>query len=108
MQSFAMLTRLAPDALKSPATIELLEHRVVAEIRRCCPTVKWIGNYAVMGPWDYLDLFQAPDLDEATKVAALVRSFGHAQIELWPLTEWHHFKDIVHQLPGSVLTSANA
>jgi hypothetical protein len=47
-------------------------------------------------------------LDEATKVSALVRSFGHAQIELWPLTEWHHFKEIVHQLPGSVLTAASA
>ena len=43
MQSSASLWRLAPAVLKSPANIELLEHRVVEEIRRRCPSVKRVG-----------------------------------------------------------------
>ena len=40
-----------------------------------------MGNYAVLGPWDYLDILEASDSEAATKVALLVRSFGHAHTE---------------------------
>jgi len=36
--------------------------------------------------------------DDATKISAIVRSYGHAHTELWPLTEWSHFKSVVHEL----------
>lgn len=98
MQTFAMLTRLAPDAVKSPSALEQLERRVMEHIRAACPKVEWVASYAVVGPWDYLDIFKAPDVDSGSKVSALVRTYGHAHTELWPLTEWSHFKDVVRSL----------
>jgi hypothetical protein len=98
MQTFAMLTRLEPDGLQSPTAVEDLEHRVMEHVRVACPTAQWIGSYAVCGPYDYLDLFRAQDLDDATKISAIVRSYGHAHTELWPLTEWSHFKTVIHEL----------
>src|SRR6516165_3023120 len=81
MQTFAMLTRLEPDGLQSPTAVEDLEHRVMEHVRVACPTAQWIGSYAVCGPYDYLDLFRAQDLDDATKISAIVRSYGHAHTE---------------------------
>jgi hypothetical protein len=98
MQTFAMLTRLEPNGLQSPTAVEVLERRVMEHVRIACPTAHWIGSYAVCGPWDYLDLFRADSLDDASKISALVRSYGHAHTELWPLTEWSHFKTIIHEL----------
>jgi hypothetical protein len=98
MQTFAMLTRLQPDGLQSPTAVEDLEHRVMEHVRVACPTAQWIGSYAMCGPYDYLDLFRAQDLDDATKISAIVRLYGHAHTELWPLTEWSHFKTIIHEL----------
>jgi GYD domain len=98
MQTFAMLTRLEPNGLQSPTAVEDLEHRVMEHVRMACPTAHWIGSYAVCGPYDYLDLFRADSLDDATKISALVRSYGHAHTELWPLTEWSHFKTLIHEL----------
>jgi uncharacterized protein with GYD domain len=57
-------------------------------------------NYAVLGPCDYLDIFQAADIEVAMKVSTIVRTFGHAHTEVWPATEWQRFKEIVRQLPG--------
>ncbi len=50
--------------------------------------MKWLSNYAVLGPCDYLDIFECPDVETATKVALLVRTLGQATTETWVLTPW--------------------
>jgi uncharacterized protein with GYD domain len=100
MPIYVMLTRLSPGTLHSPKTLEELEGAAMDRIRSECPQVEWVHNFAVLGPYDYLDIFRAPDLDTAFKVATLVRTFGHAHTEVWAATEWKAFKDIVRELPG--------
>ena len=101
MPTFVMLTRLAPGALRSPRSLEELEKQAMERIRGECPEVEWVSNYAILGAWDYLDIFRAPDVDTATKVSALIRTFGHADTEVWAATEWAHFKELVRELPAA-------
>lgn len=101
MATFIMLTRLAHGALRSPRTLEELEGEVKARIsEEFGGDVQWLANYAVLGPYDYLDIFQAPDVEAAMKVATIIRTFGHAHTEIWPATEWQRFKEMVRQLPA--------
>lgn len=102
MATFILLTRVAPDALRSPRSLEEVEKRVMERIRTQCPEVEWINNYAVMGSWDYLDIFRAPDNETAAKVSTLIRTFGHATTELWGAIEWQRFKEMVRDLPPGV------
>lgn len=60
-----------------------------------CPSVDWPRSYAILGPHDYLDIFRANDIEAAARVLALVRTFGHAQTEIWPAVKWARFKEIV-------------
>jgi hypothetical protein len=83
-----MLTRLNTDAVRSPRSLEQLERDVMKRIREECPDVKWLSSYAVLGPCDYLDVFIANDIETAAKISALIRTFGHAQTEIWTATEW--------------------
>ncbi len=99
MQTVIMLTRLSHSALQSPSSLENLEREVMERIEAECPNVKWLSSYAVLGRCDYLDIFQAPDNDTATKVATVVRTFGHAETEVWGATEWQKFKQLVRYLP---------
>jgi len=101
MPTYVMLTRLSPGILQSPKTLEELEREAMERIRSECPQVEWVHNFALLGPYDYLDIFRAPDLDTAFKVATLVRTFGHAHTEVWAATEWKAFKNLVRELPGS-------
>ncbi len=95
MATFVMLTRLNHDAFSSPRSLPDLEKAVMTRIGDACPDVVWKDSFAVLGPYDYLDLFEAPDNEAATKVATIVRSFGHALTEVWPATPWGRFKTIV-------------
>jgi uncharacterized protein with GYD domain len=98
MSNFILLTRLSPSE-RSPRVMEDLEKKVMERIRSECPQVKWIHNYAVLGPYDYLDVFQAPDVETAFQVSTIVRSFGHAHTEVWGATEWAAFKEMIRRLP---------
>ena len=98
MVTYVMLTRLSPQVLTRPESVAELNREVEDKIRKECSGVKWIANYAVLGPCDYLDTFEVPDADTATKVALLVRSFGHATTETWVATQWDRFLDLAKDL----------
>lgn len=98
MLTFVMLTRLSPEAVRSPKALEDLERQTMERVRQECPDVEWIASYAILGPCDYLDIFRAKDVETASKVSALIRTFGHAHTEIWTATEWARFKEIVRTL----------
>ena len=109
MPMFVLLTRLSPEAVRTPRMLETLERDTMRRIRAECPEVEWINNCAVFGPYDYLDIFQAPDVETAAKVATLVRVFGHAHTETWTAVEWPRFKELMRGLPdGGLVTPEGA
>ena len=95
MATYAMLTRLTPESVKSPGDLARLERAVSERVEKECPKVKWVASYAILGPYDYLDLFEAPDETAAAKVVMIVRSFGHAQTETWTAVPWARFKQLL-------------
>lgn len=99
MATFIMLTRISPEAVKSPQSLETLEHDAMQHIRAECPGVEWCQSYALLGPYDYLDIFEAPDIESAARVATMIRAYGRAHSEVWAATEWARFKEMLHTLP---------
>jgi uncharacterized protein with GYD domain len=98
MATYAMLTKLSAEALTQPTDVDALNRKVQQQVKQECPGVKWLSNYAVLGPCDYLDIFESPDVETATKVALLVRALGHATTETWVLTPWDSYLGLTQRM----------
>jgi uncharacterized protein with GYD domain len=99
MPVFLMQTTVSAAALSQPRSFETLERHVADQIAHHCPEVKWLASYAVLGPCDYVDVFEAPDIETAMRVSVLVRSYGRARSEVWPAMAWQDFKQVL-RLPA--------
>ncbi len=95
MPTYVMLTRLTPEAVKTPGHLKQLEQAVADHVRKDCPQVKWVANYAILGRYDYLDIFEAPDEMIAAKVVMIIRSYGHGQTETWTAMPWERFEIVL-------------
>ncbi len=100
MSTFIMLTQMSREDAGEPQKLKELERRTVEQIRRACPEVKWKANYVRLNKSDYIDIFDAPDMETAMKAASIVRSVGHGQAEVWPAMEWDEFKRVLDDLPA--------
>jgi len=98
MQTFIMLTRLISEEVNPSFSVRKKEMEVAERVREYCPDVEWVGDYAILGPWDYVDIFLAPYMETAMKVSALVRNYGGPHTEIWPAVNWDKFDDIMHGL----------
>ena len=98
MTTYILLTKLSPEAVSKSGAILELGKAVAEKLKSQCPEAKWVSSYAILGGCDYLDIFEAPDETAASKVALVIRSFGHATTETWVATPWHRFRETVGKL----------
>lgn len=91
MSMYVLLTQFNADAIIDPQEMANLDKMVKKRVRAECTGVEWLESYVLLGRYDALDLFRAPDNQTAAKVAVVIRSFGHANTEVLPATPWADF-----------------
>jgi uncharacterized protein with GYD domain len=53
------------------------------EIKQKCPEVRFKAHYALLGHWDFMDIYEAPDEETVAKVSMITRDYGAREIESW-------------------------
>ncbi|RKZ07981.1 GYD family protein, partial [bacterium] len=71
MPRYILMTRLAPSALHDAEARRKAGRRWLDRVQEKCPEVKWAAHYAVLGPYDFMDIYDAPDAETAQKVSLL-------------------------------------
>jgi uncharacterized protein with GYD domain len=100
MATYILLTKLSPEATKDFKALDKLGKDVTEKIRRDVPEAQWKASYSILGPYDYLDLFEAPNEEVAARVSAIIRTFGHATTETWLATPYDRFIEMVKNMPS--------
>jgi len=88
MKTFVLMTKLASrDAQITEIGAKLSDRSRsgrawLKEIKEKCPEIKFKAHYALMGYWDSMHIYEAPDEESAAKVSLLTRAYC-AQVESW-------------------------
>ncbi|UCC19510.1 MAG: GYD domain-containing protein [Promethearchaeota archaeon] len=67
-------------------------------VREKIPNIKWIAHYVILGPYDFIDIFEVKDEKEAVKVSLLSRSAGAIFAESWTAIPYTEFLELVEDL----------
>ena len=111
MKTYVMMTKIAPqDAALIEITHGLQNHSKntmawVEEVKKLCPDVNILAHYALLGPYDFMCIYEAPDEMVAAKISMMSRSRGVFQVESWNAIPT---KEIMELIPGIVPKSKEA
>jgi uncharacterized protein with GYD domain len=83
MPTFVLMTRLAAENLHDAAARRALGKEWLQKVRKLCPEVTFIAHYALLGPYDFMDIYEAPDVQAAHRVSLISRAEGALSAESW-------------------------
>ncbi|MEE9268719.1 MAG: GYD domain-containing protein [Candidatus Krumholzibacteria bacterium] len=97
MATYILLTKLTPEVMSDLKHREKIGKKWMKEVAKKCPEVKWISHYVLLGPHDFLDIFEAPNEEVAAKVSMITRSSGALEAETWTAIPWGRFVELIDE-----------
>ena len=94
MPTFVLMTKLTPEITSHFQDREDVGRRWKKEVEQKCRGVKWVCHYFLLGPYDYMDIFEAPDAETAAKVSMVSQSLGALKAETWTAVPYSRFLDL--------------
>jgi uncharacterized protein with GYD domain len=98
MQTYILMTKLSPDIAKKVGDREQLGRAWMQQVKEKCPEVKFKDHYALLGRYDFLDIYEAPDEETAAKVSLISMSNGALQAESWLAIPYKRFLELTTEI----------
>ncbi len=98
MKTFILMTKLGPEVSKMMKDRAKLGRAWLQEVKEKCPEVKFKAHYALLGSYDFLDIYEAPDEETAAKVSMISLSNGAFNAESWTAIPYKRFLKLTEEV----------
>jgi uncharacterized protein with GYD domain len=98
MPRFVLMTRLSPDSVRDAEVRRAMGRAWLKKVSAVCPEVEWIAHYAILGPYDFMDIYDAPDVETAHKVSLVTRCEGAVSAESWQALDYDDFLGLLEEV----------
>ena len=104
MKTYIMVTKLAPEHTDPVDVANTMKDRAkggtawLSEISKKCPEVNFLAHYALLGNYDFMDIYEAPDEETAALVSLITRAKGAFVVESWPAIPRKRLAEITKDL----------
>jgi uncharacterized protein with GYD domain len=98
MKTFVLMTKLSPELVRQPKQRAEIGREWLDMVKEKCPEVKFLAHYALLGNFDFLDIYEAPDEETAAKVSLISLSHGAISAESWTAIPYKRYIEITQQL----------
>ena len=96
MPTYVLMTKLGSRSLEG--TRRQAGQKWKAKVEAVCPGIKWVAHYALLGPYDFMDVYEAPDDASAMRVSLLSRELGAVSAESWPAVPYEKFLPLMDEV----------
>ncbi len=95
MPTFVLMTKLSTEAMGDPRGRKAVGKEWLKKVATHCPDVHWISHYAILGRYDFMDIYEAPDIETAHKVSYISRTEGALEAESWQALAYDQYLSLV-------------
>ncbi|MEE8410255.1 MAG: GYD domain-containing protein [Myxococcota bacterium] len=67
-------------------------------VKETCPEVRFVSHYAILGRYDFMDIFEAPTVETAHRVSIISRAKGAIEAETWSALPYEKFVDMLGEI----------
>jgi len=100
MPTFILMTKLATENLHDAKVRRALGKEWLQKVRKVCPEVTFVAHYALLGPWDFMDIYEAPDVETAHRVSLVSRAEGALSAESWQAMPYEDHLKLLDAIEG--------
>ena len=98
MKTFILMTKLSSDMSGKLKQRQKVGNAWLDEVKKKCPEVKFKVHYALLGKYDFLDIYEAPDEETAAKVSMISLANGATLAESWSAIPYNRFLKLIEEI----------
>jgi len=98
MPIFVLMTKLSSESMRDARDRKNLGKSWLSKVKTTCPQVRWIAHYALLGRYDFMDIYEAPDSRTAHLVSLISRLEGAESAESWQALPYEDYLKLHEQV----------
>jgi uncharacterized protein with GYD domain len=98
MQTYILLTKLTPELSRRMKDRSAIGGNWLEQVKEKCPEIRFTAHYALLGQYDFLDIYEAPDIETAAKVSMISQANGAMQAESLPAIPYKDFLELIKEI----------
>lgn len=98
MATYILVSKLSPELTRNVKKRAEIGRTWMQRVKKDCPEVKFLAHYALLGPYDFLDIYEAPNEESAAKVSMISLSGGATAAESWTAIPYKKFVSLIKNL----------
>ena len=98
MPTYVLMTKLTPEHSQHMKARAQEGRAWLAQVKKKCPDVKFLSHYALLGQYDFMDIYDAPDDATAAKVSMISLQNGALSSESWAAIPYNRFLELVEEI----------
>lgn len=98
MQTYILFTKLSTDLSFEMKNRERQGRNWLEQVREKCPEVKFLAHYAILGEYDFIDIYEAPDPETAAKVSMISQANGALQAKSMLAIQYKRFLELTEEI----------
>lgn len=98
MATYVLMTKLSADLKTQMKDRASLGRAWIDRVREKCPEVKFLSHYALFGPYDFMDIYEAPDEEVAAKVSMISLANGAFSAESWVALPYKRILELAEEI----------